>query len=219
MGSYKAFLLQIQPNLVSHLKLVWHPMLIMVLLVLSIGFMQNILNMLAYVLNLFNKLGGFFSLKLNMEIFCLCGCKGKCDINGIQWLKSHPHLKGVVVDRAMERFVVVFLNIRETLIPCALMLRVVHMQDIYNHPIDDLCLAIIFGVEGNGFGELGDEWLHNGGSMKCGGHCENVRLQIGQYNLKSHMFSIDMDGCDIVLGDEWLHNLGPITMDFKDLTM
>ena len=33
------------------------------------------------------------------------------------------------------------------------------------------------------------------------------------------MFSIDMCGCDIVLGVEWLHTLGPITMDFKDLTM
>jgi hypothetical protein len=41
--------------------------------------------------------------------------------------------------------------------------------------------------------------IANGGSMKCGGHCENVCLQIGQYNLKSHMFSIDMGGCDIVL--------------------
>jgi hypothetical protein len=40
----------------------------------------------------------------------------------------------------------------------------------------------------------------NGGSMKCGGRCENVHLQIGEYHLKSHMFSIDMGGCDIVLG-------------------
>jgi hypothetical protein len=42
--------------------------------------------------------------------------------------------------------------------------------------------------------------IANGGSMKCGGCCENVRLQIGDYHLKSHMFSIDMGGCDIVLG-------------------
>jgi hypothetical protein len=42
--------------------------------------------------------------------------------------------------------------------------------------------------------------IANGGSMKCGGCCENVRLQIGDYDLKSHMFSIDMGGCDIVLG-------------------
>jgi hypothetical protein len=53
-----------------------------------------------------------------------------------------------------------------------------------------------------------------GGSMKCGGHCENVHLQIGDYNLKSHMFAIGMGGCDIVLGTEWLRTLGPILMDF-----
>jgi hypothetical protein len=61
--------------------------------------------------------------------------------------------------------------------------------------------------------------IANGGSMKCGGWCENVCLQIGHYQLKSHMFSIDMGGCDIVLGVEWLRTLGPILMDFKELTM
>ena len=59
----------------------------------------------------------------------------------------------------------------------------------------------------------------NGGSMKCGGRCENVCLQIGDYHLKSHMFSIDMGSCDIMLGVDWLRNLGPILMDFKALTM
>jgi hypothetical protein len=61
--------------------------------------------------------------------------------------------------------------------------------------------------------------ISNGRSMKCGGCCENVCLQIGQYHMKSHMFSIDMGGCDIVLGVEWLRTLGPILMDFKELTM
>jgi hypothetical protein len=44
--------------------------------------------------------------------------------------------------------------------------------------------------------------ITNGGSMKCGGRCENVHLQIGDYHLKSHMFAIDMGGCDIVLGSD-----------------
>jgi hypothetical protein len=61
--------------------------------------------------------------------------------------------------------------------------------------------------------------IANGGSMKCGGHCENVCLQIGDYHLKSHMFSINMGGCDIVLGADWIRTLGPILMDFKELTM
>jgi hypothetical protein len=47
--------------------------------------------------------------------------------------------------------------------------------------------------------------IPNGGSIKCGGRCENVWLQISQYHLESHMFSIDMSGCDIFLGVEWLH--------------
>jgi len=61
--------------------------------------------------------------------------------------------------------------------------------------------------------------IANGGSMKCGGCCENVCLQIGGYQLKSHMFAIDMGGCDIVLGAHWLRTLGPILMHFKDSTM
>jgi len=61
--------------------------------------------------------------------------------------------------------------------------------------------------------------IPNGGSMKCGGHCENVHLQISHYHLKSHMFAIDMGGYDIFLGAEWLRTLDPITMDFKKLTM
>jgi hypothetical protein len=39
------------------------------------------------------------------------------------------------------------------------------------------------------------------------------------YHLKSHMFAIDMGGFDIVLGLDWLRTLGPILMDFKNLTM
>jgi hypothetical protein len=61
--------------------------------------------------------------------------------------------------------------------------------------------------------------IANGGSMKCGGRYENVCLQIDDYHLKSHMFSINMGGCDIVLGANWLRTLGPILMDFKALTM
>ena len=37
MGSYKEFFLQLQPNFVAHLKLMWHPVLIMSLLVCGIG--------------------------------------------------------------------------------------------------------------------------------------------------------------------------------------
>ena len=61
--------------------------------------------------------------------------------------------------------------------------------------------------------------IANGGRMACGGKCENVKLEMADYHLKTHMFAIDMGGCDIVLGAEWLRTLGPITMDFKELYM
>ena len=53
----------------------------------------------------------------------------------------------------------------------------------------------------------------DGGTMKCEGYYENIKLQMGDYHLKTHMFTIEMGGCDIILGAEWLRTLGPITMD------
>jgi hypothetical protein len=44
--------------------------------VLSIGFLKNIKDLLVDVVNPFNKLGGFVSLRLNIKIFFLCGRKG-----------------------------------------------------------------------------------------------------------------------------------------------
>jgi hypothetical protein len=50
---------------------------------------------------------------------------------------------------------------------------------------------------------------------------------MGDYQLKTHLFPINMGGCDIVfgeewlctLGPEWLHMLGPVIMDFKEIDM
>jgi hypothetical protein len=50
------------------------------------------------------------------------------------------------------------LDIGKTLIPYVGVLGIVHAQDMYDHPIDDLSLDIYLGVEGNGFGELGIQW-------------------------------------------------------------
>eukprot|EP00253_Pinus_taeda_P029117 PITA_29117 len=59
----------------------------------------------------------------------------------------------------------------------------------------------------------------DGGTMKCECRCENVKLQMGDYQLKTHMFAIHIGGCNIVLGVEWLLTLGPIIMDFQELYM
>lgn len=53
--------------------------------------------------------------------------------------------------------------------------------------------------------------------MKCEGRYENNKLQMGDYHIKTHMFALNMGGCDIVLGVEWLRTLGPITVDFQEL--
>jgi hypothetical protein len=55
----------------------------------------------------------------------------------------------------MQGSVVAMLNIGETLIPCARVLGIIHAQDMHDHSIYDLGLAICLGVEGHGFGELG----------------------------------------------------------------
>jgi hypothetical protein len=55
VGSNEAFLLQMQPHFVAHLEFVWHPILIMSLLVLSIGSVQDVMNLLVDVLNVLNE--------------------------------------------------------------------------------------------------------------------------------------------------------------------
>jgi hypothetical protein len=82
MGSCKVLFLQMQPNLVTYLKLVGNPMLIMALLVLSIGFLQNIMDLLVDVLNPFNEFGGLVSLRLSMGIFSCVDARGSATSMG-----------------------------------------------------------------------------------------------------------------------------------------
>ena len=56
--------------------------------------------------------------------------------------------------RAMNGSVVTMFHIWKTIIPCVGMLRVVHPQNVHDHPIYYLRLAIRLGMEGGGFGEL-----------------------------------------------------------------
>jgi hypothetical protein len=55
-----------------------------------------------------------------------------------------------------------------------------------------------------------------GEPIKCGGLFENMKVQMVEYHIRNHMFSIKMDCCDIFLGVEWLCTLGLVTMDFKE---
>jgi hypothetical protein len=55
----------------------WYPVFIMTLLVLSIGFLQNLLYLLVDVQNMLNEYGGFFDHRLIRGRVCLCGGKRK----------------------------------------------------------------------------------------------------------------------------------------------
>jgi hypothetical protein len=55
----------------------------------------------------------------------------------------------------MQGSIVAMLDIGKNLIQCVGVFLIVHAHDMYDHPIDDLSLAICLGVEGSGFGELG----------------------------------------------------------------
>ena len=57
------------------MNLVQYLVLIMALLLLNIGFLQNLMDLLVDVLNPLNESDGFVSLIMNMGIICLCGCK------------------------------------------------------------------------------------------------------------------------------------------------
>jgi hypothetical protein len=70
-------------------------------------------------------------------------------------LKSKPHLKGVVASSDMYDSVVAMINIGKALIPSVGVIGIVHAQDVHDHPVDELGLAICLGVEGSGLGELG----------------------------------------------------------------
>ena len=59
----------------------------------------------------------------------------------------------------------------------------------------------------------------NGGTLPCKGKCHNVRISMGDYKLRSDMFSLTLGGCDVVLGTQWLCTLGPILWDFAELWM
>ena len=89
----------------------WYSVLILSLLVFSIGFLKNLMDLLADVFNLLNEYDSFVGLRLNMVIIFLCYCKGWCNINGTQALESHPHLQGAMVGGAMQSPVVDVLNI------------------------------------------------------------------------------------------------------------
>ena len=108
------------------------------------------MNLLADVLDVFNKTSCFTNLRLYMSEFCLCSRMRHVNINQTQWLKSHAHLKGDVASQAMDIYVIDVIHIGKTLIRCLWMLGVLHAQYVYYHPIDNFCLTISLRMECSG---------------------------------------------------------------------
>ena len=67
VGSSEALLLQMLPYFVAHLEILWHPMLIMALLLISIGSVQYFMNLLADVLNALDEATCFVNFRLDMS--------------------------------------------------------------------------------------------------------------------------------------------------------
>jgi hypothetical protein len=51
--------------------------------------------------------------------------------------------------------IVFVINIGKNITPGAKVLEILHVQDVHDHLVDDLGLAIRLGLEGSGIGELG----------------------------------------------------------------
>lgn len=61
--------------------------------------------------------------------------------------------------------------------------------------------------------------ISNGSYIKFDCQYVNVRLQMGDYSLKTYMFIIELDGCGIILGVQWLQTLVLTTIHFCELCM
>jgi hypothetical protein len=126
MGSFEVLFLQMKPYLISHLKLVWYPMLIMALLVLGIGFLNNVMNLLLNVLDLLKKFGYSINIGLSIGGLFMCIWNVHSYVNGVQWMEPQAHLKSTMDNRYVEGSILAMLNISKALIPCVCMFVILH---------------------------------------------------------------------------------------------
>jgi hypothetical protein len=124
-----------QPHLVTNQKLVRNLMLVMSLLILGIGLLQDIMNLLLEVLDPFKKFGFSVYLGLIMGGLHWGRWNEHSYINGGQWLEPQAHRKRVVSNGVVEGFVIAMLNIWNTLI------HVSGFLELYIHRI---CTIIMF---------------------------------------------------------------------------
>lgn len=59
----------------------------------------------------------------------------------------------------------------------------------------------------------------NGGHLQCSGFSPNVHIKLGDFGFSMDLFLIPLGEFGLVLGVNWLSLLGPISWDFKHMTM
>ncbi|XP_026450694.1 uncharacterized protein K02A2.6-like [Papaver somniferum] len=59
----------------------------------------------------------------------------------------------------------------------------------------------------------------NGTRVPCLGRCPSWGFELQNYKFVSDFHVLSLGGCDVVLSAQWLGTLGPISWDFKKLTM
>ncbi|KAM1265584.1 hypothetical protein ACFX2J_035253 [Malus domestica] len=57
------------------------------------------------------------------------------------------------------------------------------------------------------------------GKVSSSGCCTDAVLSIGGYECGVDLYSLPLEGCDIVLGVQWLSSVSPVLWDFQLLTM
>ncbi|KAL6314955.1 hypothetical protein AAG906_029176 [Vitis piasezkii] len=55
--------------------------------------------------------------------------------------------------------------------------------------------------------------------IECAGQCRSLTLTIQGYSVTADYYILPVAACQLVLGVQWLETLGPIEMDYKQLTM
>lgn len=59
----------------------------------------------------------------------------------------------------------------------------------------------------------------NGNHLLSGYECPDFKWKMGQQEFKTNVKTLPMGNYDLVLGVDWMGSLGPVTFDFKKLTL
>ena len=59
----------------------------------------------------------------------------------------------------------------------------------------------------------------NGDELSCSAVCKQVPLHLGKHKLLVDLFVLPLSGAELVLGVQWLTTLGPVLIDYDQLTM